>query len=122
MIRIVLIGAVVVVTFGCATITNEVNVPVTLSFSDGSMGDCQLSNKRGAWTANLPTTVSIRRSDDDLVYDCTTDDGRQASGSIPSTLGGKIIASAVFLDLGILDSFTDKYREYPASFIIPIRD
>ena len=122
MIRIVLIGAVVVVTFGCATITNEVNVPVTLSFSDGSMGDCQLSNKRGAWTANLPTTVSIRRSDDDLVYDCTTDDGRQASGSIPSTLGGKIIASAVFLDLGILDSFTDKYREYPASFIIHIRD
>jgi len=36
-------------------------------------------------------------------------------------MGGKIIASAVFLDFGIVDSITDKHREYPPSFVIPIR-
>lgn len=30
----------------CASITNDPDVPVSLSFSDGSQGTCQLSNKR----------------------------------------------------------------------------
>ena len=47
-------------------------------------------------------------------------DNRDAYGSIPSEMGGKIVASAVFLDLGIVDSITDKHRNYPASFVIPI--
>jgi hypothetical protein len=62
----------------------------------------------------------IRRSDDGLEYDCSTEDGRTASGMIPSTVGAKIVASAVFLDLGITDAITDKHREYPPSFVIPI--
>lgn len=107
-------------TAGCATLTNDPMTPVAMSFSDGSDGRCTLQNKRGVWTAQLPTTVSIRRSDDVLKYDCETKDGRKAVGSIPSTIGGKLIASAVFLDLGITDSITDKHREYPASFVIPI--
>ena len=106
--------------FGCATITNDAMVPVSLSFSDGSSGQCQLSNKRGAWTANLPGVVSVRRSDDALQFRCKTDDNRDAFGSIPSEMGGKIVASAVFLDFGIVDSITDKHRNYPVSFVIPI--
>jgi hypothetical protein len=35
-------------------------------------------------------------------------------------MGGKIIASAVFLDFGIVDAITDKHREYPASYVIPV--
>ena len=31
---------------GCATIVNDANVPVTLSFSNGETGKCNLSNKR----------------------------------------------------------------------------
>ena len=46
---------------GCATIVNDANVPVSLSFADGSEGKCKLSNKRGSWSANLPETVMIRR-------------------------------------------------------------
>ena len=68
----------------------------------------------------LPSTTQIRRSDDGLRYDATTDDGRTASGLIPSTMGGKIVASAVFLDFGIVDAITDKHRQYPASFVIPV--
>ena len=105
---------------GCATITNDSMVPISLSFSDGSSGQCQLNNKRGSWTTNLPGVVSVRRSDDVLQFRCKTDDNRDAYGSIPSEMGGKIVASAVFLDLGIVDSITDKHRNYPASFVIPI--
>ena len=96
-------------------------MPIALSFSDGSEGECQLENKRVALTAQIPSTPMIRRSDDSLKYRCKTEDGREAFGSIPSTMGGKIVASAVFLDLGITDAITDMHREYPASFVIPIK-
>lgn len=32
----------------------------------------------------------------------------------------KIVAIAVFLDFGIVDSIRDKHRKYPASFVIPM--
>ena len=104
----------------CATLTEDAMTPVALSFSDGANGSCNPSNKRGAWTTPMPSTVSVRRSDDGLKYDCTSDDGRKAFGSIPSEMGGKIIASAVFLDFGITDAITDKHRQYPPSFAIPL--
>jgi Short C-terminal domain len=107
-------------TVGCATLTSDAMTPVALSFGDGSNGECRLTNKRGDWSADIPSTVSIRRSDDSLKYDCKTEDGREAVGSIPSTVGAKIVASAVFIDFGITDAITDKHREYPASFVIPI--
>lgn len=106
---------------GCASITNDSYVPVALSFSDGSKGECDLENKRYAKTVDIPGTADVRRSDDNLKYRCKSNNGKKAFGSIPSKMGGKIVASAVFLDFGIVDSITDKHREYPASFVIPIR-
>ncbi len=108
-------------TVGCATLTEDAMTPVTFTFSDGSDGKCNLNNKRGAWSCPVPSTVSVRKSDDVLKYDCETEDGRKAFGSIPSHMGGKIVASAVFLDFGITDAITDKHREYPVSFVIPIQ-
>lgn len=98
---------------GCATLTEDAMTPIAISFSDGVEGKCQLQNKRGVWTAELPTTIYVRKSDDGLKYDCKTDDGREVVGMIPSEMGGKIIASAVFLDFGITDAITDKHRRYP---------
>lgn len=114
--------AVVAITVlgGCATLTEDAMTPIALSFSDGSNGSCNLSNKRGAWTTSIPATVSVRKSDDSLRYDCLTSDGRKAFGAFASEMGGKIVASAIFLDLGITDAITDKHRQYPASFVIPI--
>ena len=105
----------------CATIVNDPNVPVSLSFSDGSEGTCKLNNKRGSWTANVPETVQIRRSDDALRYDCKTASGKTGYGSIPSEIeSGKLAGSVVFFDLGITDSITDKHRTYSPSFVIPV--
>lgn len=105
---------------GCATLTEDAMTPIAMSFSDGSTGKCELTNKRGAWTANLPGTMPVRKSDDALKYTCQTTDGRRAVGSIRSEMGAKIIASAVFLDFGITDAITDKHRKYAESFVIPI--
>lgn len=110
----------VAMTVGCATLTNDPMTPVAISFSDGSNGQCVFDNKRGRWPTPIPVTVLVRRSDDALKWQCTTDDGRETVGSIPSTMDPKIIASAVFLDFGITDAITDKHRQYPASFVIPI--
>lgn len=109
------------VIVGCATITNDARVPVTFSFSDGSNGECQIDNKRMSATIEIPSVALVRRSDDNLRLRCTTEDGREAVGSIPSTVGAKIVASALFLDFGIVDAITDKHRNYPASYVIPIK-
>lgn len=64
---------------GCATITNDPMTPIAVSLSTGEEGDCTFQNKRGLWQAHVPCTVSIRRSDDVLKYDCETKDGGKAT-------------------------------------------
>ena len=106
----------------CATIVNDANVPVSLSFSDGSSGTCQLSNKRISMSVKIPSQPLIRRSDDPLRFNCKTASGKTGFGSIPSTIeGGKLGASVLFWDLGITDSITDKHRTYPSSFTIAVQ-
>lgn len=115
-----LVAVVCMGVVGCATLTEEAMTPIALSFSDGTEGECKLTNKRGAWSTSIPATVTVRKSDDGLKYDCVAEDGRKAFGSIASEMGGKIIASAVFIDFGITDAITDKHRKYADSFVIPL--
>lgn len=107
---------------GCATIVNDPNIPLAFTFSDGSSGHCDFENKRGTWSSEIPATnVMIRRSDDELVYDCTTLDGREATGAIRSEVEGeKMAASVIFWDLGITDAITDKHRTYQGNIVIPL--
>lgn len=106
---------------GCATLVNDSHIPVTVSFSDGSGGECEFQNKRGTWTTKMPGTPMIRRSDDALVYRCETEDGRKATGSIVSEMeGAKLGASVLFFDLGITDAITDKHRTYQGNVTIPV--
>jgi hypothetical protein len=115
-----LLLALVALLSGCATLTEDAMTPIAISLSDGSPGKVTLTNKRGVWEANLPTTVSVRKSDDGLKYEAFSKDGRRAVGMIPSEMGAKIVASAVFLDFGIVDAITDMHRKYPVSYVIPI--
>lgn len=108
---------------GCATIVNDANIPLAISFSDGCAGKCTFKNKRGVWISDVPTPgVMIRRSDDSLLYECKTDDGREAIGSVTSEIeGGKLAASIIFWDLGITDAITDKHRTYQGNIVIPVQ-
>ena len=118
----VLIIAAGMLLTGCATIVNDSHIPLTMSFSDGSAGTCTFRNKRGSWTSPMPTqSIMIRRSDDALIYNCKTEDGRDSNGSIQSEMeGGKLAASVVFFDFGITDAITDKHRTYQGNVVIPV--
>jgi len=107
---------------GCATIVNDSHIPLVVSFSDGSNGQCTFKNKRGTWTSEIPTTgVMIRRSDDALFYDCFTENGMASSGTVRSEMeGGKLAASVVFLYLGITDAITDMHRTYQGIIVLPV--
>jgi|TARA_B110000114_G_C14995598_1_gene358455 hypothetical protein len=119
--KIIIILLSVFVLTSCGTIVNDPNVPVSLSFSDGSNGECKLNNKRASYSVKVPSTTMIRRSDDSLRFDCLSDSGKKGFGSIPSGMeGGKVAASVFFFDLGITDAITDKSRIYPSSFVIPV--
>jgi len=105
----------------CATIVNDANVPIALSFSDGSEGECKAFNKRISIKVKIPSTPMIRRSDDALILDCETEDGRKAFANIPSEIeGAKLIGSVVFFDLGITDAITDKHRIYTPNYVISV--
>lgn len=111
----------IILQAACASIVNDPNIPVAASFSDGSAGKCVFRNKRGVWTSDIPNTLMIRRSDDALIYDCESEDGRDADGSIVSEMeGAKLAASVVFFDLGITDAITDKHRTYQGHIVIPL--
>ena len=72
-------------------------------------------------SGKVPGTFSIRRSDDILRYNCTTDSGKTGIGGIASSIeGAKLGASVLFFDLGITDAITDKHRTYAPSFTIPV--
>ena len=107
---------------GCATIVNDSHIPLAFNFSDGSTGECVFRNKRGVWTSSIPTSSAmIRRSDDALMYDCQTEDGRKSAGSIRSEVEGeKMAASIIFWDLGITDAITDKHRTYQGNIVISV--
>ena len=105
----------------CATIVNDANVPVSLSLSDGSDGECRLTNKRVSLSGKVPATFMVRRSDDSLRIECTSESGKKGMASIPSEIeGAKLAGSVVFFDLGITDSITDKHRTYASSFVVPV--
>ena len=105
---------------GCATITNDPTQPIQF-VAPGCKGvevECTAQNKRGSWEFDPPETVQIRRSDDVLQIRCEVSNQRDHVQSIASRMGGKIVASAIFLDFGIVDSITDKHREYPAQIVL----
>lgn len=118
----ILIGSIALGLSGCATLVNDPNIPLVFSFSDGSTGKCTHRNKRGVWSSEIPTSgVMIRRSDDALIYDCTTKDGREVIGSVRSEIEGeKTAASVIFWDFGITDAITDKHRTYQGNVVIPV--
>ena len=109
---------------GCATLTNDANQPISFKAPGCKKGavSCTARNKRGSWSFQVPATVSIRRSDDMLHIECEDNQGGHHQESVNSRMGGKIVASAVFLDLGITDSITDMHREYPEQIILHICD
>ena len=122
MVKFVAFIALGLLSTACSTLTKDSHVPMNLSFSDNSAGDCNLENKRESYSVAIPGNENIRRSDDALRYDCKTRDGRPAKGSIPSK-AGMSMAGNIIIGGGIgavIDATNDYHREYPSQFVIPV--
>lgn len=106
----------------CSSIVNDSHVPINLSFSDNSGGECKLRNKRESYETPIPASIAVRRSDDPLVYNCTTDDGREVNGSINSEIGDTMAGNIIFGGIigAAIDAENDMHRIYPSSFSIPV--
>jgi len=71
---------------------------------------------------DMPGTTNVRRARSGLNYVCVTNNGKTATGSIPSSVEDeKIAASVIFWDLGITDYIKEKGRSYQSSFVIPVK-
>ena len=119
--KFVLLAALVGLT-SCSSIVNESHLPINLSFNDNSGGECALRNKSESYQTQIPASVLVRRSDDPLVYDCTTSDGCKANGSINSKVGQTMAGNIIFgggVGL-VIDANNDMQREHPGSFVIPV--
>ncbi len=105
---------------GCATLTSDSHPQISFNAvgCEPFSLQCEAWNKRELYTFSPPAKLGVRRSDDALHITCTDKEGRRFAESVTSTVGGKIVASAVFLDLGITDAITDMHREYPQSVTI----
>ena len=115
----VVIGSILLTA--CASIVNKNTIPLSVAFSDGSIGECKFSNKKASYDFPVPSIQMVRRARSALNYECLTDSKKASSGSIPSTIEAeKFAASVLFLDLGITDSITEKARFYPQNNIIPV--
>ena len=110
----------VVATSGCATLTSDSHPQMSFNVAgcEPFSLQCDARNKRESYTFSPPAKLGVRRSDDALHITCTDKAGRRFTESVTSTVSGKIVASAVFLDLGITDAITDMHREYPQSVTI----
>ena len=86
---------------GCATLTEDENTLIALSFSDGSSGTCDLANKRRSYTEKIPAAIEIRKSDDSLRYNCKTDDGRKAKATFQAPWAVKSLPARYFWTLGL---------------------
>ncbi len=117
-IRTFTLGLAALALTGCATLTNDAMQQIEfIAPQCATTIPCNATNKRGRWQFYAPATVPIRRSDDLLVVRCRTNRGIHTQ-SVKSRSDAKIVASAVFIDLGITDAITDKHREYPQQVII----
>lgn len=121
--KLILIATMSVLTTGCASMLNDANTPVNLSLSSGERGRCELYNNSGTWMSDVPGSVSVRRSNDDLTYNCTSDGDKKTSGAIKSTISPAVIGNVIFgiaAPIGVLiDVSSNKHRKYPDSYVIP---
>ena len=64
----------------CATLTEDAMTPIAISFSDGSEGTCNLSNKRGAWKAELPeiTYYVLRKAGTERAFSGPLNENKKA--------------------------------------------
>lgn len=99
-VRILCILAPVMMT-GCATITSNEMQPVSVTTKDDKgqileKAKCTLRNDKGAWDAESPAFVQVRRSAEDLLVECKKEGQPDGSLRAISRAAGGMWGNIIF--------------------------
>lgn len=93
--------AVVLSASGCATITSNEMQPVSVTTKDDKgqnleKAKCTLRNDKGAWDAESPAFVQVRRSSEDLLVECKKEGQPNGSLRAVSRAAGGMWGNIIF--------------------------
>jgi hypothetical protein len=109
---------------GCATLSSGTMQEVALSTqtADGeplARAQCVLKNDRGAWKAESPAQVQVRRSDGDLTVECRKDGFEAGVARLVSRVYPSFVAEALLWGVGpLVDHLNGSAYDYPAKVSI----
>jgi len=86
---------------GCATITGSDTQAILVATSDDTGqsvagADCRLSNNNGAWTVRSPGAANVRKSSDDLLVRCESEDHPPGTARVVSRMNVGMVGNIVF--------------------------
>lgn len=112
--------AVVMLTSGCASITGTNSQSVTLQTVEQDSKEvvgasCELTNNKGKWFVTTPGSVTINRSNDDMLVTCNKSNAEPGRASVVSDTKGTMFGNIIFGGgIGaIIDHNTGSAYEYP---------
>jgi hypothetical protein len=85
---------------GCATITGSESQNISVETSDNSGpvagAECRLTNNNGSWTVKTPGVANVRRSGEDLLVRCESEDREPGTAKVVSRVNAALFGNVIF--------------------------
>lgn len=118
--RFAILASVALLSTGCSSITGTTGQSVSLQTRDKAGAEvpgaaCELTNNKGKWFVTTPGSVQIRRSNDDMLVQCTKAGHETGQASVVSDTKGSMFGNIIFGGgIGaVIDHNTGSAYEYP---------
>lgn len=118
--RFAILASMVMLSTGCSSITGTTGQSVSLQTRDKAGAEvpgaaCELTNNKGKWFVTTPGSVQIRRSNDDMLVQCTKTGHETGQASVVSDTKGSMFGNIIFGGgIGaVIDHNTGSAYEYP---------
>jgi len=118
--RFAILASMVMLSTGCSSITGTTGQSVSLQTRDKAGAEvpgaaCELTNNKGKWFVTTPGSVQIRRSNDDMLVQCTKAGHETGQASVVSDTKGSMFGNIIFGGgIGaVVDHNTGAAYEYP---------
>lgn len=114
------LAALTLLTAGCSSITGTTGQSVSLQTRDKAGAEvpgaaCELSNSKGKWFVTTPGSIQIRRSNDDMMVQCSKTGYETGQAAVVSDTKGSMFGNIIFGGgIGaVIDHNTGSAYEYP---------
>ena len=128
MIKNLILATVVMTLTGCASMFTGTTDTVTLNTKnnkDKSGTECQLHNNKGTWEADDRDTLTVSKSNKDLIVDCENSTQEGSASLVSETQAGYLFLGFL-LDFCIftctIDVVSDAAFDYPSNVTVRMKD